>query len=124
MKRFVLAICILAVMICVGILSLWHSRHASDELIAQISYIEEHLDDREALLREVERLERMWQERETLLLHHMRHDLIDGVGSVMSRLRIYAEEEERANMRASLSELNWLFNRIHDEEQVSLDNIL
>ena len=125
MKRFILAMCIMAVMIGVGGLSLWHSRYSSNVLTAQVVYIQNHaLDDREASVREVKQLEQMWTQRQTWLLHHMRHHMMDEIGKVMSRTRVYAEEDERALLRAALSELQWLFHRIYDEEQVNLDNIL
>jgi len=125
MKRFVLAVCIILVMIGAGILSLWHSWYSSNTLAAQVSYIQNHaFGDRDRSVQEVKNLEHLWNERQTWLLHHMRHHMMDDIGKVMSRTRVYADEDERALLRAALSELYWLFNRIYDEEQFNFDNIL
>ena len=125
MKRFILAIFMMAAMIGVGALSLWHSRHSSSTLMAQVSYIQDNaLDNREASIREVEKLSQMWKSRHTWLVHHTRHHMMDEVGKVLSRARVYAENGESLRLSIQLAELNWLFHRIHDEEQFNIDNIL
>ena len=125
MKRFVLAIGIMAAMILIGALSLWHSKYSSDTLMAQVSHIQNNaLEDREASVREMKKLNRMWNRRHALLVHHTRHHLTDEVGKVLSRAHVYAENGESLRLSVQLAELKWLFHRIHDEEQFSPGNIL
>ena len=125
MKRFILALFIMAVMIGMGALSLWHSRHSSKELREQVSYIQTSiLHDRDASVREVENLNRMWKQRHSWLVHHTRHHMMDEVGKVLSRARVYAENGENLRLSVQLAELDWLFYRIYDEEKFDVDNIL
>jgi len=125
MKRFILALCIIALMVGTGAVSLWHSRYSSKMLREQISYMQNYaMHDRETSVREVENLTRMWNDRHTWLVHHTRHHMMDEVGKVLSRARVYAEGGESLRLSVQLAELDWLFYRIYDEEQFNIDNIL
>jgi len=125
MKRFILAIFIMAAMIGTGVLSLWNSANSSRVLMEQVSYIQNNaLEDREASVREIERLAEMWSRHHTWLVHHTRHHMMDDVGKVLARAQVYAESGDSLRLNVHLAELNWLFWRIYDEEQFSLDNIL
>ncbi|MCL2069110.1 MAG: DUF4363 family protein, partial [Oscillospiraceae bacterium] len=101
MKRFVIAIILMAVLTVMGFLSLWHARHTRDTLSQQILHIQNHaLDNRDDAMREMAKLTDMWSRRKAILVHHVRHHMMDDIGKGLSRAAVFAEEGQMTLFRA------------------------
>jgi hypothetical protein len=124
-KRLYTAISILIALIAAGAASLWHADYSCDILSAQVEHIQANtLGDAALRAREVQKLVDLWSGRKDWLMHHVRHDSMDEIGSALSRAVVYARGDDTLHLQAELAELYWLFHGLRENEAVTLDNIL
>ena len=125
MRRFIVAACLMLILIGICCASLWNTRHSSQILSEKVVHIAYRMPrDYEWILAELYLLEEQWRELKGLLTHHVRHDSMGDIASAFARAKVYAEAEEELHLQAELVELYRLFADIGIKEALTLDNIL
>ena len=125
MKRFITAICIMLVLICICFVSLKSSRASTAMLLEAVDEISQSISgDSTQVSTGLDSLVLLWHERQDVLAHHMRHDSMDEIATALVHAQVYAADSAWTDLKCELAELRRLFADIKGREEITLNNVL
>ena len=125
MKNILLPLLTLAALVLVGIFCSLHTDALCRDWTAQLQEADQsaQAEDWDSALEQLTALQEDWHKKQIWLRVTMRHQELEEAEALIQRCLFLAQEQDSADLRAAISDLDSQMERLAEGERLSLENI-
>ena len=124
MKRVWFVSFLVATILTLGSLSLWHLSVVKNDLEMQLDHLSEAVDRKDpSLVQLAEDFEHVWEDHESMMMRYIHHDELDSITGTVARLKALAKYQSYPELAAEIDRLRHLVRHIYESEQPTLVSI-